>query len=160
MKGQQTTRHCTALHCSKSGGSPHYYSANVGPVHILALSPYVDFVKGEALQRAWPRAPAEQPQPPAAAACADLDHRNRGLSTLARAAMLACPQMLVLHACACALCQPGHHAMASMHSLCGATPRHPRACCMRAWRPYSMHAWCGLCRQRAVRLACARPEQH
>ncbi|KAG2434156.1 hypothetical protein HXX76_007883 [Chlamydomonas incerta] len=31
---------------SKSEGTPFYYSANVGPVHVLSISPYVDFVPG------------------------------------------------------------------------------------------------------------------
>lgn len=35
-----------------TGGSPYYYSANVGPVHVISISPYVPFQSGTD-QYAW-----------------------------------------------------------------------------------------------------------
>lgn len=34
-----------------SNGSPFYYSTNVGPVHVISISPYVDFSAKSAQQR-------------------------------------------------------------------------------------------------------------
>lgn len=40
------TRYGSNLPYAKSRGTPFYYSANVGPMHLVVLSPYVDFVTG------------------------------------------------------------------------------------------------------------------